>query len=341
MIEGSTTVFNLDVSIHAPARGATRADCADRRDDRVVSIHAPARGATAVVRIGSACPAAFQSTRPRGARPYVPRGDRRTIHVSIHAPARGATSAESNGQECPPEFQSTRPRGARLRRTMAALPVKHAFQSTRPRGARPLAGRADATRAPVSIHAPARGATGRCGHSRRWHLVSIHAPARGATWPGRASSPFARCFNPRAREGRDGGLCREVSPVGRFNPRAREGRDAAVGARGHAVWVVSIHAPARGATRPGVGLRRVPRVSIHAPARGATKFRSRNFRTRKVSIHAPARGATRVHGCGVPCPVVSIHAPARGATHRCRPRPTRSPCFNPRAREGRDAVAAD
>ena len=77
---------------------------------------------------------------------------------------------------------------------------------------------------------------------------------------------------------------------------------------------VSIHSPARGATRgvvptlwrppgfnprsrtgsdlcPAAGLRRKT-VSIHAPARGATKWQ-RHFCGRcHVSIHAPARGAT-------------------------------------------------
>jgi len=54
------------VSIHAPARGATRRK-AGIGGNLHVSIHAPARGATSIV----ARPVAgslFQSTRPRGAR---------------------------------------------------------------------------------------------------------------------------------------------------------------------------------------------------------------------------------------------------------------------------------
>src|SRR5208337_4316178 len=56
-----------DVSIHAPARGATPS-CTRMKSSILVSIHAPARGATwrilVITRI-----TAFQSTRPRGARP--------------------------------------------------------------------------------------------------------------------------------------------------------------------------------------------------------------------------------------------------------------------------------
>ena len=100
------------VSIHAPARGATRL----RRTSNAsyfVSIHAPARGATvgeyagrgrersfnpraregrdACISISSAMRSAFQSTRPRGARPFDEADALTAEEVSIHAPARGAT----------------------------------------------------------------------------------------------------------------------------------------------------------------------------------------------------------------------------------------------------------
>ena len=108
----------------------------------------------------------FQSTRPRGARRYLPRRQPRMVAgfnpraregrdgggesapvevvVSIHAPARGATSKG---------FQNA---------------IAGVFQSTRPRGARPSrVAMAFASNA-VSIHAPARGATAR----RRSLLIS-------------------------------------------------------------------------------------------------------------------------------------------------------------------------
>ena len=124
----------------------------------------------------------FQSTRPRGARPTRILRDDILQSVSIHAPARGATGLQI-GDHPDDQFQSTRPRGARPTR----FTLKHSrnlFQSTRPRGARPRQSAFPCRPFPVSIHAPARGAT--CGNciDRFGFLVSIHAPARGATCEG-------------------------------------------------------------------------------------------------------------------------------------------------------------
>ena len=58
-----------------------------------------------------------------------------------------------------------------------------------------------------------------------------------------------------------------------FNPRAREGRDIQV--RDFClVKIVSIHAPARGATCVLNTSEQMAAVSIHAPARGATRYRN-------------------------------------------------------------------
>ena len=187
------------VSIHAPARGATRRinaialHCssfnprarkgrdhatANRAKRHHVSIHAPARGATyrgidteRRIRVSIHAPA-------RGATKLRDELTRVTV-VSIHAPARGATTRDkTTGRDS--LFQSTRPQGARRRATRrpdatacfnprarkgrdptgAPDPVEAAkFQSTRPQGARPTAGRDHRRRLHVSIHAPARGAT--------------------------------------------------------------------------------------------------------------------------------------------------------------------------------------
>ena len=55
------------------------------------------------------------------------------------------------------------------------------FQSTRPRGARQCEDDVGYRVAAVSIHAPARGATGTADDGFSRTDVSIHAPARGAT----------------------------------------------------------------------------------------------------------------------------------------------------------------
>ena len=58
-------------------------------------------------------------------------------------------------------------------------------------------------------------------------------------------------------------------------------------------YMVSIHAPTRGATVPGLPVVLELRVSIHAPTRGATAVHHIDLDFRPVSIHAPTRGATK------------------------------------------------
>ena len=55
----------------------------------------------------------------------------------------------------------------------------------------------------VSIYTPAWSATRQFQHYAAFVLVSIHAPAWGATWSWSRSPGTCRCFNPRARVGRD------------------------------------------------------------------------------------------------------------------------------------------
>ena len=146
---------------------------------KYISIHAPARGATRPVELQVAV-IKFQSTLPRGERLYPVRGRGGKRRISIHAPARGATEtakiqkqtnnisihAPARGATPPfsavaptSTFQSTLPRGERptscpLIRSMSE------FQSTLPRGERHRHARLDRDHLLISIHAPARGATG-------------------------------------------------------------------------------------------------------------------------------------------------------------------------------------
>ncbi len=78
-----------EVSIHAPARGATDG-ARGGRGAGPVSIHAPARGATDLVAQMEG-QGQFQSTRPHGARLLAAAVRDVVADVSIHAPARGAT----------------------------------------------------------------------------------------------------------------------------------------------------------------------------------------------------------------------------------------------------------
>ena len=147
------------------------------------------------------------------------------------------------------EFQSTLPRGERLSSTWRAAWTRR-----------------------ISIHAPARGATGT--------EVIIRRSQR-------------RNFNPRSREGSDIHHPSASQFHRNFNPRSREGSDdAAVTPEAVDPWI-SIHAPARGATPPLFSHLYTHMISIHAPARGATVTGKENLEIIGISIHAPARGATR------------------------------------------------
>ena len=111
------------VSIHAPARGATKI-VRSLYHYYYVSIHAPARGATSGISGVRGCFSRF-NPRAREGRdvrdPRIPTYD----GVSIHAPARGATSF-SKMSASPRWFQSTRPRGAR-RYTIIVMKATNGF----------------------------------------------------------------------------------------------------------------------------------------------------------------------------------------------------------------------
>ena len=187
----------------------------------------------------------FQSTRPRGARLSHTAGGRCPGAVSIHAPAWGATC-----------------RRQRLQQVQVVSIHAPAW------GATWLLSRLDELRG-VSIHAPAWGATDWPVRLAQDGGVSIHAPAWGATtrqcltlghlWfqstrPRGARHSEARLFDaagkfqstrPRgARPPGRGWRC----PAPRFNPRARVGRDPAAEDHLAHLDLVSIHAPAWGAT---------------------------------------------------------------------------------------------
>ena len=202
---------------------------------------------------------------------------------------------------------------------------------------------------PVSIHAPAWGATQgsasirscrnwfqsthprgvrRGQHPARTHPgpVSIHAPAWGATpsWSRAGRCPAS--FNPRTRVGCDAFRQVGTKSLTGFNPRTRVGCD--LGSVMPPFFVPRFNPRTRVGCDPG------PYGTHH-------RIRGFNPRTRvgcdaeiqrvasapcRVSIHAPAWGATgrdvHVHqGADV-----SIHAPAWGATRASRAFST-SPSF--------------
>ena len=121
-------------------------------------------------------------------------------------------------------------------------------------------------------------------------------------------------FNPRTREGCDGSQAettindlfqsthpRRVRPFRRtyyhylqnFNPRTREGCDDSQ-LNVYENHIISIHAPAKGATKLFWKIFPKNKISIHAPAKGATVLSNGIDNISKISIHAPAKGATKL-----------------------------------------------
>ena len=98
----------------------------------------------------------------------------------------------------------------------------------------------------VSIHAPARGATKMQAEEQEAKRVSIHAPARGATI---ILSQYAEInqFQSTPPRGVRHGIEYGATTGYGFNPRPRAGCDLQSG-RLKSFKIVSIHAPARGAT---------------------------------------------------------------------------------------------
>ena len=166
--------------------------------------------------------------------------------ISIHAPAWGATQNVDVFQRSFSNFNPRTRVGCDHHLVFNAR--RAGFQSTHPRGVRRFSFSHGRAVQPISIHAPAWGATSFSAGDLSNSVISIHAPAWGATnlrWT---------CFPCR---------CQFQST----HPR---------GVRLHnvtTIWAnskISIHAPAWGATIDLLEQVTVVSISIHAPAWGAT-----------------------------------------------------------------------
>ena len=327
--------------------------------EREVSIHAPARGATNASRRACCLTGCFNPRTRTGCDALWVRFRPRQIW-----------------------FQSTHPHG--VRRAVPECGVQSLlFQSTHPHGVRPATTRRSRLR--LSFNPRTRtGCDGSCLGHQPGEQVSIHAPARGATPPRRARRAARGSFNPRTRTGCDSigapsaylmhefqsthphgvrpRLRRYRGRVLCFNPRTRTGCDGRGRARRCQLAPVSIHAPARGATRLRHPLGEPYAVSIHAPARGATArllgladgTRSFNPRTR-TGCDEPTRAravelaefqSTHPHGVRLawlqfrpPCPCFNPRT-RTGCDHKEFRRALVESCFNPRTRTGCDLLGA-
>ena len=160
-----------------------------------------------------------------------------------------------------------------------------------------------------------RGATFERTRRRAPVRVSIHAPVRGATSPWWRRTPIRRCFNPRARAGRDARTWTVIAALSSFQSTRPCGARHSDSAFAESHCCVSIHAPVRGATllRPRCRVGSI--VSIHAPVRGATGWRLPPVSwTNQFQSTRPCGARHTPTSHRRPQLLVSIHAPVRGAT---------------------------
>ncbi len=148
-----------------------------------------------------------------------------------------------------------------------------------------------------------------------------------------------------------------------FNPRSREGSDRYRSDSCIQIQLISIHAPARGATctvrlfdflvmnfnprsREGSDVTidfncsASNGISIHAPARGATLYRCGDTGCHEFQSTLPRGERRRLAHLIVGSLFISIHAPARGATAAALFFVQKVTDFNPRSREGSDSKTA-
>ena len=214
------------------------------------------------------------------------------------------------------QFQSTLPRGERLICSFLVIYI-HTFQSTLPRGERQLSYKDASAGTGISIHAPARGATCKFYWFSESIKISIHAPARGATICQPMHQRDIIIFQSTLPRGERLCTCSSDMCQPNFNPRSREGSDFSVTVFCNSVTVISIHAPARGATDYAYSLTSHYGISIHAPARGATVWLS----------------------CFINCFLFQSTLP-RGERHVTFISVLLEYYFNPRSREGSDSKIA-
>ena len=126
-------MYDLFISIHAPARGATwlwALDNADQDDFNPRS----REGSDKIGKIVFLSKSDF-NPRSREGSDFYDAEDVDYVYISIHAPARGATISVSD-RPAFLRFQSTLPRGERPITLLSAV-YSMLFQSTLPRGERP------------------------------------------------------------------------------------------------------------------------------------------------------------------------------------------------------------
>ncbi len=142
-------------------------------------------------------------------------------------------------------------------------------------------------------------------------------------------------FNPRPRMGGDRVILYTASETTSFNPRPRMGGDYNKAQNIVSKIVVSIHAPAWGATLPAVDSFSFSSFNPR-PRMGGDQILEKLQAYDSVSIHAPAWGATQPSG-EYRLFILFQSTPPHGGRLQRMKQPGPVFCFNPRPRMGGDA----
>ena len=190
----------------------------------------------------------------------------------------------------------------------------------------------------ISIHAPARGATGESRSTSAFARISIHAPARGATQRSHdvlSASVFISIHAP--ARGATLKLAYMIISFQIFQSTLPRGERRTGAAIMTVIESISIHAPARGATIARKGNHRVQHDFNPRSREGSDRL-FLLLRCLLISFQSTLPRGERLRNSSVLLlpDDISIHAPARGATRAASSTPIRLSDFNPRSREGSD-----
>ena len=229
----------------------------------------------------------FQSAPPHGGRQFISSSEPPS-EVSIRAPARGATcTLRLNHCSC---FVSIRaPARGATGDSMTNLRTL-TFQSAPPHGGR-LHGAKEALHRSCFNPRPRTGGDPLMILGSRLTDEFQSAPPHGGRHQARLRQATTARFNPRPRTGGDYQFTARRRLRLSFNPRPRTGGDTR-DQRDPTPQLVSIRAPARGATTAGRTTRRPGAFQSAPPHGGRLEVEPQRARAGEVSIRAPARGAT-------------------------------------------------
>ena len=251
-------------------RGERRRNAGEPGKVFIISIHAPARGATHSGITLDISIHLFQSTLPRGERRYgsasnpadtdyfnprsregsdKPRKPR--IHAINYFNPRSREGSDHVGFQHALAillFQSTLPRGERLDYMNDKVILKSNFNPRSREGSD--CNCTTVHKSDRNFNPRSREGSDREGGEAILKCDNFNPRSReGSDLYLRLPSMLLANFNPRSREGSDLNFPMTGSPLSYFNPRSREGSDPFIWIYPKDVKIISIHAPARGATR--------------------------------------------------------------------------------------------